>query len=199
MVWKGACLWALLGPMGASAAPFTPGNLAVYRVGTGASSLVNTGNPVFIDEYTPAGTLVQSIALPSSVGAPPAYACVASGTATSEGMLSRSADGRFLLIPCYSSNLPASSSLSGTAGTAVPRVVARVDGSGAIDTSTALTDYASANNPRSAASTNGLDLWVSGGAGGVRYATLGLFRPVHGREIPAVALARLSCGAHRVR
>lgn len=173
MVWSGACLWALLGPMGALAAPFTPGNLAVYRVGSGASSLVNTGNPVFIDEYTPTGTLVQSIALPSSVGAPPAYACVGSGTATSEGMLSRSADGRYLLIPCYSSNLPAAASLSGTTGTAVPRVVARMDGTGAIDTSTALTDYASGNNPRSAASSNGLDLWVSGGAGGVRYATLG--------------------------
>lgn len=155
------------------AAPFTPGNLAVYRVGTGTGSLVNTGNPVFIDEYTPAGTLVQSIALPSVIGAPPANACVASGTATSEGLLSRSADGNYLMVPCYSSNLPAAAGLSGTTGMAVPRVAARVDGAGAIDTSTALTDFASGNNPRSVASSNGSDIWVSGGAAGVRYATLG--------------------------
>jgi hypothetical protein len=172
IVWRGACVWALAWSAGAIAVPFTPGNLAVYRVGTGAGSLVNTGNPVFIDEYTPAGTLVQSLALPSVI-APPANACVASGTATSEGMLSRSTDGSYLVLPCYSSNLPAASSLSGTTGVAVPRVAARVDGAGSIDTSTALTDFASGNNPRSIASTNGIDLWVSGGTAGVRYATLG--------------------------
>ncbi len=42
-----------------------------------------------------------------------------------------------------------------------------------MDTSTALTDFASGNNPRSATSTNGTDLWVGGAAGGPRYATLG--------------------------
>ena len=31
----------------------------------------------------------------------------------------------------------------------------------------------SPNNPRSAVSTNGTDFWVCGGAGGMRYATLG--------------------------
>jgi hypothetical protein len=56
---------------------------------------------------------------------------------------------------------------------AVPRTVALVDASGAVDTSTALTDFATGNNPRSAASTNGTDLWVGGAAGGPRYTTLG--------------------------
>src|SRR5439155_8524428 len=53
------------------------------------------------------------------------------------------------------------------------RVVGRVDASGNIDTSTALTDFASTNNPRSAISTNSTDLWVAGGAGGIRYTTFG--------------------------
>lgn len=46
-------------------AGFTPGNLVVYRVGTGSGSLSSVGTPVFLDEYTPLGTLVQSIALPA--------------------------------------------------------------------------------------------------------------------------------------
>ena len=48
-----------------------------------------------------------------------------------------------------------------------------MDASGAVDTSTRLTDYADANNPRGAVSTDGTALWVTGGSGGVRYATLG--------------------------
>ena len=51
--------------------------------------------------------------------------------------------------------------------------MARIDAAGNVDTTTALTDYSTGNNPRSAASTNGTDFWVSGGAGGVRYATFG--------------------------
>ena len=56
-----ACL-ALCGA--AWSAPFTPGNLVAYRVGTGTGAL-----PVFLDEYRVDGTLVQS--LPLSGGATP--------------------------------------------------------------------------------------------------------------------------------
>src|SRR5262245_60992890 len=71
-----------------AASGFTPGNLVVYRVGTGTGGLVNTGNPVFLDEYTQAGSLVQSVALPTSaVGNN--QPLIASGTATSEGLITR--------------------------------------------------------------------------------------------------------------
>ncbi|WP_353674753.1 ExeM/NucH family extracellular endonuclease [Synechocystis sp. LKSZ1] len=152
-------------------AAFTAGNLVIYRVGTGSGSLVNTGNEVFLDEYTPAGALVQSIALPTTTSGT-MQPLIASGTATSEGLLTLSVDGKYLLLTGYGTTT-GGSSLSGTLGTSVSRVVARVDASGNIDTSTALTDFASGNNPRSVASTNGTDLWVAGGAGGVRYTTLG--------------------------
>src|SRR4051812_13011680 len=62
-------------------AAFTPGDLAIYRVGDGSVALAATGNAVFVDEYTPGGTLVQSIALPSTGGG---NKLIASGTATSE-------------------------------------------------------------------------------------------------------------------
>ncbi len=154
------------------AAPFTAGNLVVYRVGDGVAGLANSGAPVFLDEYATDGTLVQSLALPVTA-ASGVFPLIASGTATSEGLLTRSADRRFLLLTGYGRALGGSGSLSGTAAAVVPRVLGRVDASGVIDTSTALTDFADANNPRSAVSTQGTDVWLAGGAGGVRFATLG--------------------------
>ncbi len=156
----------------ATAAAFTPGNLALYRVGTGTGTLVNTGNPVFIDEYSPSGTLVQSIALPTTTSAS-VNACLASGTSTSEGLLSRSSDASALLATCYKRDLGGTGSLSSTTGAAVPRLVVRINGAGAVDTSTALADFADGNNPRGATSSDGNALWLAGGAGGIRYTTLG--------------------------
>jgi hypothetical protein len=128
-------------------AALTPGNVAIYRVGTGSGSLINTGNAVFIDEYTPAGVLVQSIAMPTTASGSN-KPLIASGTATSEGLLTRSSDGQYLMLTGYGSTLPAAGSLAGTASATVNRVVGRVDGAGAIDTSTALSDFADGNNPR---------------------------------------------------
>ena len=47
-------------------AAFTAGNLVIYRVGATGTDLAATGSPVFLDEYTPAGSLVQSVALPTT-------------------------------------------------------------------------------------------------------------------------------------
>jgi uncharacterized repeat protein (TIGR01451 family) len=165
--------WAsLLAVMSIQAAEFSPGNLVVYRVGTGTGSLVNLGNPVFLDEFTPAGTLVQSIALPTVVNGTQKR-LVASGTAASEGQMTLSADGRYLLLPGYDATPPHSSSLTGTASSVVNRVIGRVDSAGAIDTSTALTDAFDANNFRGVTSDNGLRFWVAGNGnsttGGVRF------------------------------
>jgi len=156
-------------PAGAAPLPFTPGNLVVYRVGDGTTALVNTGNAVFLDEYTPAVALVQSVPLPTtSSGANKRL--VASGTATSEGLLTLSPNGQYLALTGYDSPLPGAASLSGSA---VPRVVGLVDGNASVNTSTAPSDFATGNNPRSAVTTDGSSVWMTGGAGGVRYATAG--------------------------
>jgi hypothetical protein len=144
-------------------------DVVVYRVGNGSGSLVNTGNPVFIDEYTAAGAPVRSTLMPVADSGS-THALVASGTATSEGLISLSTDEHYVLLSGYDSSLPASSSL---AGSSVARVVGRLDALGNVDTSTALTDWAPGNNPRSVASTDGMNLWVAGAAGGVRFTTLG--------------------------
>ena len=155
----------------AAAAPFTAGDVVVYRTGSGSGSLQGSGSPVFLDEYTPGGVLVQSIAMPTSPNGLN-RALVASGPATSEGFLTRSANGRFLALTGYAAVIP-TSGLSSTLSTTVPRVVGLVDEAGFFDTSTALTDFSSGNNPRTAATTNGHDLWAGGGSGGVHYTTLG--------------------------
>jgi hypothetical protein len=162
----------------ATAAPFTPGNLVVYRVGTGGPILSANGNPVFLDEFTPGGAFVQTLPLPTS-GAGLQKALIASGTATSDGLLTRSADGTCLAVPGYGRNIPigtgtgnlTSGTIDGT--TPVPRVVGRVTAGGAIDVSTSLSDAGTATNFRGAASNDCTAFWVSANAGGVRYAKLG--------------------------
>ncbi|MBS1565198.1 MAG: T9SS type A sorting domain-containing protein [Bacteroidetes bacterium] len=165
---------ALLLIAGHARAQFGAGNLVIYRVGSGSGSLVNTGSPVFLDEYSTTGTKIRSLTIPATDpdGAGPNHQLIASGTATSEGLLSRSVDGRYLVLTGYGVNV-GGSSVSGTAGATVPRVVGLVDYQDNINTSTALTDYADGNNPRSATSVDGTAVWVTGGAGGIRYAIAG--------------------------
>lgn len=151
-----------------SAAPFTPGNLLVYRVGDGSGPLVNTGNTVFIDEYTTGGALVQSV----NVSAASTGGFLASGTATSEGLMTISPNGQFVTLSGYNT-ASSSASLAGTTSTAVPRSFMVMGINGLVSSQTNLTDFASGNNPRSGVTTNGTDLWVSGAANGISYTTTG--------------------------
>lgn len=119
----------------ADAAAFTAGNLVVYRVGTGAALTAN-GTAIVLDEYAPTGgAVVQSISLPTTtVGAQ--RRIVASGTATTEGQMTRSTDGQFLVLPGYDAAL-GTASLTSSTSASVNRVIARVDANGNVDTSTA--------------------------------------------------------------
>jgi len=148
----------------------------IYRVGDGVSLLSSTGSVVFLDEYATNGALVQSIQLPVTQSGGN-YPFVSSGVATSEGGLSLSADGQYLLLQGYATNLSYSgTSLASSLSTIVPRVVGRADFNGNIDTSTILSNWATGNNPRSVVSTDGINIWIGGaGAGfgaGVGYTTL---------------------------
>lgn len=149
---------------------FTAGNLVIYRVGDGSAGLSNVATAVFLDEYTPTGTLVQSIAVATSDSGSN-QTLTASGTATSEGALSLSADGRFLVFTGYDAAL-GTTGVASTATSAVVRTIGLAGASGTIDTSTTTTQF-SGNNIRGATSTNGTDLWAVGGANGVIYTTTG--------------------------
>ena len=167
-----------------TAQPFVGGDLVVYRVGDGTAALSNGGNPMFIDEYSPSGTLVQSIEMPFStnpndtqggVTSPTANPnpIVNAGSATPSGVLQLSADGRYLTFTGYAANLPNLTGINLKAST-FPRDVGRIDINGNVDTSTALVDYAVANTAAGALSTDGSHFYVfSQQVDTVRYANLG--------------------------
>src|SRR6478672_3541108 len=83
---------------------FTLGNLVVYRVGDGIASLGSAATAVFLDEYTTAGALVQSIPMPTAVNGTQKR-LTASGSATTEGFLTLSADGRYVVLTGYDAAL----------------------------------------------------------------------------------------------
>ena len=169
----GALAGAVVGGLtaaSATAAPFTAGNVAVYRVGDGAAALASgVGAATFIDEYTAAGTLVQSIAVPT-VASGSNQALVNSGTATSEGLLSLSPNGQYLAFA--GNNTAVGTANSSTTGT-INKTIGIVDGNGAVNTSTVLTDVGNTNNIRSAVTTDGTTIYVGSAVTGVRTTTVG--------------------------
>lgn len=146
----------------AAAAPFSPGNLAVERLGDGTQTLGNTGNTASIDQYTPAGTLVNTTLIPDSGTS----ALIVSGSATSEGALSRSADGRFLVLGGYNTNRPAGSSLAGGTSATFQRAAGTVDAAGTFTLIAATNTQFSANNIRSAVTDGGANVYAAGGNSG---------------------------------
>jgi hypothetical protein len=158
-----------------ASAALTPGDVVVYRVGTGSGALSSAAFPVFLNEYEPNGTLVESVALPTSTSGSN-KPLLASGSGSSEGLLTLSANGEYLIESGYDAAI-GTAKISETSDTSVPRTVGRVSASGAVDTSTALTDVGNANNPRGATSSDGKTLYWSGAgkstSGGVHVATLG--------------------------
>lgn len=163
----------------AHANSFAPGNIVVSRFGDGSGALSNAATATFLDEYTPAGVFVQTIAMPTAVSGNNRR-LTNSGTATSEGALTLSTDGRFLSLMGYNAAL-GTSNVPTTASSVNNRVVGLVDWNGLIDTTTALTDAYSgtstvSGNPRSAVTDGSGNFWLAGTGQtnpAVRFTTLG--------------------------
>ena len=148
------------------ATPFVAGNLAVVRLGDGSEALSSHGNSVYIDQYTPAGAFVSTITLPNYGPS----ALLISGSASSEGAVSRSADGRFLTIGGYNIALTNSTaSLPNSAATAVPRAIAVVDPAGAFTFAASTTNFYGKNNLRAAATDGRGNYWAAGANSGTCY------------------------------
>ncbi|MBH8557764.1 T9SS type A sorting domain-containing protein [Hymenobacter negativus] len=161
-------LFVLL-PMLGQAAPFTPGNVVVVRVGDGSAGLTSAATAVVLLEYTPAGVLVQSIPLPTAVSGTNRILTVA-GSSTTDAGLTRSADGAYLVITGYDA-APGVAAVAGTAPATTNRIVGRVAADGSIDTSTRLTD--ATGNLRAGTTVNGTSFYTAGSSGGVRYVPFG--------------------------
>ncbi len=151
---------------------FTAGNVVVYRVGAGATALSNATAAVFLDEYTSAGILVQSIALPTAdtgVGGIANQTLTAIGNSALEGLLTRSVDGRLLMLTGYDTAVATTNAAALAAATG--RVVGRVGVDGLVDTSTSLA--IGSGNIRGIASDNGASFYVSTSTTGVSYGSFG--------------------------
>lgn len=154
----------------ASAADFTPGNLVVMRVSNG-NGPTGSGN-ILLDEFTTGGAaLPNTLAIDTGISLPNAL--------NHDRHLHRSTDGRFLTFAAYAA--PAGNTDPSTASAAsVNRVVGIVGHDGSVDTSTRLNNSFEGTGIRSAFTTNGQDIWVSGDnlggattSGGLRYTSRG--------------------------
>lgn len=144
-----------------------PTEFIVLRVGDGTSALAGTATAGFLER--------RKVSDGSMVGAPKALPTAAAGTnriltitgsSTAEGQLSRSEDGKFVLVGGYDAAVGMATS-SGSAN----RTIGRLDSLGNLDTSTS-SDFLTGNSFRGVASNNGTDLWAAG-ASGIVYTTFG--------------------------
>ena len=151
------------------ATAFTAGDLILERMGDGSAALGSTGTPVFIHEYTASGDLLQTKALPQAFPRPAGspFNLMDSGSATSNGQLTRSADGRFICIPGLNGTNGEVSIASSSAAT-VLRVMGTLDASGALSTAQTAA-MLTGNNFRSLTSSDGTNFWAVGQPGLVYY------------------------------
>ena len=138
------------------AAAFTPGNVTVLRVGSGTGALSNACTALFVEEFTPSGAAVQSIALPTATAG--ARICL-SGTATSEGLMTRTVDNSALLVAGYDAVL---GSAGVSTAAAVNRVVAIINADGTVTISSGFIDGYLTNNVRGVAGQTVDQFYLSG-------------------------------------
>ncbi len=171
------CLLAMAAATPAKAATitsFTPGDIVVTVEGNGSGTgtyLDNQAAPLTLDEFTTGGTLVGTLTLPQTSSGSNSAISGEYGS-SSEGMLQLSGNGQYLAVMGYGVNAAtynAQNDANGT-GTAlaqstsssVSRVVALIGANGSVNTSTALTNVFSGNNPRSVYTATGQTFLISG-------------------------------------
>jgi len=162
--------------------PFTAGNIVVCRIGNGSATLSSTANPVFLDEFTTSGNLVQSIALPTTASGSNNILTMNATGGGVPGLLNLSVNGQYLTVPGFNVAV-GTSSITGSHSNIIQRTIGVIKYDGTVNTSTALIDYCSQGSPSSAVSSDGTSIWCVGAGtanndfgtptGGVRYTTIG--------------------------
>ncbi len=171
------------------AKPFGAGDQFVLRVGDGTTNLVaqkpnpiagsgSIGSTIYVDEYTPSGTLVQSIALPSADGTGSQntiHAVVGNGQQSATEQMTLSGDGQYLFVTGYDNNpLNAGTAVAvptASGNNAVPRAIARIKYDGTIQTeafTAGSSGVQTSGNLNGVYSPDGNQFYISG-ANGVTY------------------------------
>jgi len=136
------------------------GSAAPFGVGNGTVDLLSdTSAPLFLDEYTQAGALVQTISLPTAPTGSLANGLSLQGAETAVGGLNLSTNGQYLVFGAY--DLPVgTANVRDTAPATNKRVIVRVDSDGVVDTSTQITNAFS--RFAGVATDDGLRFWATG-------------------------------------
>ena len=107
-------------------------NLIVIRVGDGAQVLGVNGNSMFLDQFAVSGDYVNTVTIPedgptglTAIGQDNINGINSGSTTCSD--LTRSLDGRFMVIAAYNTNLSYGASLALSFATNVPRGIALID------------------------------------------------------------------------
>ena len=147
---------------------FNDGYLTVFKV-TSSATLASSGTAIVAEEYLPTGasqsTANYNVSLPTASG----NKVVCSGTGTAAGEISRSENGRYIVIPGYNG-------LVGDANTTFTNngTLRIVDGTGTVGAgvtaSSALWTSAS-NNVRGGTTDDGTNYWVTGNGVAMQYVT----------------------------
>ena len=148
----------------AHAAPFSGGSLVVERIGNGTTTLSSTAFQISVLEVTTAGSLTQTIILPSGTSDPQTD----SGSASSDGYLNTYSG--FVSVPGYNNAAGTAgvaglnskvNSLLGTSGTVVTRTLFPTGGQSGTPPSPF-----SGNNYRSSIATSGSTFYATGHSSG---------------------------------
>lgn len=139
---------------GVTAQAFTSGNLVVLQTSGTASK---ASSAITLKEYSTTGTAGSSVALPVTGTNPIQTAGIFGG---SEGFLTTSADGKYLLLAGYGT-ATSYTDITSTTAAAVTRIIGTVAPSGFFMQVAASNTFYSANDIRGAVS-DGTDYWASG-------------------------------------
>jgi hypothetical protein len=142
-----------------------PTNLVVFRQGDGGGALANTGNIIYLDQYTTNGTYLNTTMIPYTGSSE-----LLCNSGPTDGYMSMSANGQYLNFPGYVASRPYSSSISAATSTNVPRGIGAVNGFGYFTRPVTDTTLFSTFNFNDVCSSDGLTNFWGAGNGG-----LGLF------------------------
>lgn len=167
------CLFTFIVGATFSQTPFTPGSLAVLRVGDGTTTLGTAALPVFIDEYSTGGKLIRSIALPTVPAGKNKRLTLdgnTPGVSSYEGLLSLSQDAKKLSLAGYDAAV-GTDAVVASESDQNNRVIGVIDGAGKVNTCTALNIYSKVYI--SSAVADGNNVWVAGGNANIYTTTIG--------------------------
>lgn len=173
-----------------SYAQFVGGNLAVLRYGDGSAALSTGMVPMFLDEYNSSGTLISTLAIPTTTSGAnirmltsPKASTVATDPYRLNNAMSLSSNGNFISISGYDA-------AAGTTTAAVPKVIGRIDKDKNVNTATTVS-YTAADIRATQILDNGNFFYVNtngGTSAGNNY--IGLGQDIAAGTLIAAATAR---------